>query len=255
MAGPLGRGLGAIAGRVTRYPIETAVFYFVLTTLAYFHVLSAIKHSHFLTPSQPISSASPVLAYKHATANEWSTDSSYFASSNGRKSQHMVDIVQIVPAAGTYPSLDNAVSVSDELIFGVNYSSACYRHNASCLTAVFPHTLSFALRPSQASSFIHTITTSPLRNPADGSVFEAIRSRETIADMKSGKWIAYAGRALVVRFWSLAKVRSPDSTLAHSPQFPIVYNIWTDDKICLYAGSFYLDYLTIPPSTGLIHRR
>lgn len=208
MAGPLGRGLGAIAGRVTRYPIETVVFYFVLTTLAYFHVLSAIKHSHFLSPSQPISSASPVLAYKHASSNEWSTETPYFANSNGRKIQPTIDIVQIVPAAGIYPSLDNAVSVSDELVFGVNYSSACYRHNASCLTAFFPHALSFALRPTQTSSFIHTITTSQLRNPTDGTVFEAIRSRETIADMKSGKWIAYAGRALVLRFWSLAKVCS-----------------------------------------------
>jgi hydroxymethylglutaryl-CoA reductase (NADPH) len=34
------------------------------------------------------------------------------------------------------------------------------------------------------------------------------RQVETIGEMKSGKWIAYAARALVVRFWDLAKVRS-----------------------------------------------
>jgi hydroxymethylglutaryl-CoA reductase (NADPH) len=32
-------------------PIETIVFFFVLATLAYFHVLSAIKHSSFFAPT------------------------------------------------------------------------------------------------------------------------------------------------------------------------------------------------------------
>lgn len=32
------------------------------------------------------------------------------------------------------------------------------------------------------------------------------RQNETIGDMKSGKWIAYAARALVMRFWELGKV-------------------------------------------------
>ncbi len=34
-------------------PIETIVCGFILATLAYFHVLSAIKHSTFLTPPAP----------------------------------------------------------------------------------------------------------------------------------------------------------------------------------------------------------
>lgn len=29
---------------------------------------------------------------------------------------------------------------------------------------------------------------------------------ESIGEMRSGKWIAYAARTLVVRFWELAKV-------------------------------------------------
>ena len=32
------------------------------------------------------------------------------------------------------------------------------------------------------------------------------RQVETIGEMKSGKWVAYAARALVIRFWDLAKV-------------------------------------------------
>jgi hydroxymethylglutaryl-CoA reductase (NADPH) len=32
------------------------------------------------------------------------------------------------------------------------------------------------------------------------------RDTETIGEMKGGKWIAYAARALIVRFWELTKV-------------------------------------------------
>lgn len=31
-------------------------------------------------------------------------------------------------------------------------------------------------------------------------------SDETIGEMKGGKWVAYAARAFVMRFWELAKV-------------------------------------------------
>ena len=51
-------------------PIETIVFFFVLATLAYFHVLSAIKHSSFFAPT-----TLPPLRPSHAVwrSNEWST--------------------------------------------------------------------------------------------------------------------------------------------------------------------------------------
>jgi len=49
-------------------PIETIVFFFVLATLSYFHVLSAVKHSSFFAPS----ALSP-LRPSHALlrGNEW----------------------------------------------------------------------------------------------------------------------------------------------------------------------------------------
>jgi len=49
-------------------PIETIVFFFVLATLSYFHVLSAIKHSSFFAPS-----TLPPLRPSHALwrGNEW----------------------------------------------------------------------------------------------------------------------------------------------------------------------------------------
>lgn len=49
-------------------PIETIVFFFVLATLSYFHVLSAVKHSSFFAPS-----TLPPLRPSHALlrGNEW----------------------------------------------------------------------------------------------------------------------------------------------------------------------------------------
>ena len=41
--------------------------------------------------------------------------------------------------------------------------------------------------------------------------FETKAKEEKIGEMRSGKWIAYAIRALVLRFWELAKVRAPSS--------------------------------------------
>ena len=49
-------------------PIETIVSVFVLATLAYFHILSGIKHSSFFASSHP-----PALrpAYTRLTNGEW----------------------------------------------------------------------------------------------------------------------------------------------------------------------------------------
>jgi hydroxymethylglutaryl-CoA reductase (NADPH) len=53
-------------------PIETIVFFCIIGTLAYFHILSAIKHSAFIDPSQSIYAA-PTLRPAHALyrLGEW----------------------------------------------------------------------------------------------------------------------------------------------------------------------------------------
>lgn len=45
--------LHPLAGRAVSAPIETIVFFAIIGTLAYFQVLSAIKHSSFFAPSVP----------------------------------------------------------------------------------------------------------------------------------------------------------------------------------------------------------
>jgi len=45
--------LHPLAGRAVHAPIETIVFFTIIGTLAYFQVLSAIKHSSFFASSVP----------------------------------------------------------------------------------------------------------------------------------------------------------------------------------------------------------
>lgn len=42
-----------LTGRAVYNPIETIVFFFIIGTLAYFRILSAIKHSTFFAPVFP----------------------------------------------------------------------------------------------------------------------------------------------------------------------------------------------------------
>jgi hydroxymethylglutaryl-CoA reductase (NADPH) len=42
-----------LTGRAVYNPIETIIFFFIIVTLAYFRVLSAIKHSVFFAPAFP----------------------------------------------------------------------------------------------------------------------------------------------------------------------------------------------------------
>lgn len=70
--------------------------------------------------------------------------------------------------------------------------------------------------PGAHEEFVNALTTKAFY-PADSfGVQYRVRNRsdETIGEMKSGKWIAYAARALISRFWELAKV-SQSLTLGH----------------------------------------
>jgi hydroxymethylglutaryl-CoA reductase (NADPH) len=200
----VGYSLLQIGRRVSLYPIETIVTFFVLTTLAYFHVLSAIKHSHFLSPTYSPSN-NPVLAV-YSDSTQWSLTQS-------TRSSPAVEIVQVqLSIPGDYPTLQS--QITNELLNSSNqkeYSSVCYTHNNSCLTSIRPEAYTFTFDPSKSSSaasFARTLSTAQLQPEKDGISFDLVRQYQSIADIQSGKWLAYAGRALVLRFWSLAKVRS-----------------------------------------------
>ena len=74
-------------------PIETIVFFFVLATLAYFHVLSAIKHSSFFAPT-----SLPPLRPSHALWHngDWVTVQESEWYSAHRSHVTAVDLQQLV---------------------------------------------------------------------------------------------------------------------------------------------------------------
>lgn len=140
--------------------------------------------------------------------------------------------LQVVPASLTLdmaPLSDSVYNMSkytqDTLAYtsGRQYSSVCHRPSldmpnksttdmTACFSAVTgtPRSLTqtLAFKPGSRDDFVAAVTRF-FKSAVDGSdvrfEFES-REQETIGDMKSSKWVAYAMRAFVVRFWDLAKV-------------------------------------------------
>lgn len=126
------------------------------------------------------------------------------------------------PAALIHESVDN---FTDYLVLGFSsqsghkYSSLCHRAanlsllGSPCFTDVASLTprssiLTLSFAPDAADEFMAALKRhGKFVGDKFGVQFQIQeRQSETIGEMKSGKWIAYAARALVMRFWDLAKV-------------------------------------------------
>lgn len=211
---PISRALSSIALRVSRSPIESIVGVFVLTTLAYFHVLAAVKHSNFLQPGPAIPDAQqPALALRRSVSPEWislSVDAPYTPR------------LELLPVVLPLQVLDSADALlrflTNELTtqHGQKYPQLCFSINASCVTTVTQNSLTLAFSPGATGAYLHALTASDLPPAEDGADLKVVQSVESIMDMRSGRWIAYAGRAMVVRFWNLAKVGN--IAIARAPQ-------------------------------------
>lgn len=116
------------------------------------------------------------------------------------------------------PSIDNLTHyISDEFVIpsGQTYSTLCFHATGQdhCFTEVSseatgPRTVTLSFVPGAHEEFADALK-AKIVYPADtfGVQYRMqSRSDETIGEMKSGKWIAYAARALIMRFWELAKV-------------------------------------------------
>jgi hypothetical protein len=114
---------------------------------------------------------------------------------------------------------------------GETYSALCHRPSAidlfakedlACFTVQqashksFTQTLAFkhGMRDDWVSTSlgVHHHNTPTLFTDESGVSFQIdsgkpLSDAHAIGQMKNGKWIAYAARALVIRFWDLAKVR------------------------------------------------
>ncbi|EIW77096.1 hypothetical protein CONPUDRAFT_62715 [Coniophora puteana RWD-64-598 SS2] len=241
------RALQPLSGRAVSAPIETIVFFFIVGTLAYFNVLSAIKHSAFFAPTFP-STLRP--AHALFREGEWvGVDENWYTSrpNDGKvelqqviftlpPSQDEVSICVIfvgshiltssgrttikVDFSSFTPSIENLTHhfTHEFSALGKQYGSVCHRTPEKsalpCFTMVSPspassrsEILTLSFTPGLAHEFVDALKTRA-KFAADtyGVKFHVEgRQVETIGEMKSGKWMAYAAQALVMRFWELAK--------------------------------------------------
>ncbi|KIJ07939.1 hypothetical protein PAXINDRAFT_173184, partial [Paxillus involutus ATCC 200175] len=228
--------------RAVFYPIEAIVFFAIIGTLAYLHILSTIKHSAFLAPTFPSTLRT---AHTLLRDGEWvGVDEDWYRQRAASLDARPLELQQILfsldpaPAhsadavgdlcpenlvAELAPSIDNLTHhISNKFMTpsGQTYSSLCYHatgaplssHTKPCFTAVSRPasrsqtvTLSFASGAREA--FVDALKAESSFSTDLFGVRYRIEGREgeTIREMKSGKWIAYAARTLVVRFWELAK--------------------------------------------------
>ncbi|KAH9887206.1 3-hydroxy-3-methylglutaryl-coenzyme A reductase [Cubamyces lactineus] len=205
-------------------PIETIVTVFVLATLAYFHILSGIKHSSFFESTQP-----PALrpAYARLTDGEWVAVTQHDwaeAWKHPGDGLDALELQQLVFAlddkAHTATSLD-ASAVAQHLVSelpslsGKVYPSICHYpgsnlSSVACFTTVsepgVSPVLTLSFKPGAREDWIGALKQAK-NLIVDGVKYEVDtgKRQESIGEMKSSKWVAYALSALVLRFWELTK--------------------------------------------------
>lgn len=231
-----------LARRAVFSPIETITFFSIVGTLAYFHVLSAIKHSAFFAPTFPSTLRA---AHALLRDGEWvGVDEEWYKRRASDPKSRSVELQQVIfssqsasarpeDATTTYAPLDLAHfassidnlthHISSDLLTptGNNYPSLCYRASVSpylsdvqdpCFATSSSHSsksqvLTLSFRSGTRQGFVDALNERAVFSEDAYGVRYHIESQptESIAEMRSGKWIAYAAKSLVVRFWELAK--------------------------------------------------
>ncbi|KAJ6590631.1 hydroxymethylglutaryl-CoA reductase [Mycena vulgaris] len=171
-------------------PIETIVFLSVVGTLAYLHVLNAVKHSAFFAPPAPVRPAYALYTHEWLPVREavWFRDDQV----------PRMDLQQIIFSG---PQLEPASLENVTKHVAATYPGFSHlRKGPEGWTQTVQIQDNFALRSLSPDTW--------------GVAYEVESQGETIAEMRSGKWVAYALRALVVRFYELAKkTPTPDILL------------------------------------------
>ncbi|KAI0305163.1 hydroxymethylglutaryl-coenzyme A reductase-domain-containing protein [Multifurca ochricompacta] len=195
--------------------------FFVLATLAYFHVLSAIKHSSFLAPTTQ-SSIHP----SHAIwrSNEWVNVQErewLDAVTNPSTRVAAIDLQQLVMSFDARTAKKVASSLENMTHFLTHRfptsSGKLYRIDQdgepTCFTSTFSdipksESLTLSFTAEGRKDFISALSKQGTFISEDfGPIKYLVENpeQEAIAEMKSGKWVVYAARTLVVRFWDLTK--------------------------------------------------
>ncbi|KAG8933219.1 3-hydroxy-3-methylglutaryl-coenzyme A (HMG-CoA) reductase isozyme [Tulasnella sp. 418] len=227
--------LRSFARTVSAKPIETIVATFCLTTYAYFLVLQAVKHSSFLSPSSPYSDVQPAFAIKephgpwrNVGEQTWispsvdtdvarvdlqqvvfSLDAPHKGPGIGRNSRsHVSPVSYDLSSAVVHDALAN---FSHHITSMPSYQSLCYNPSSSECFASTPMPLS----PTQFTTWTLLFSSPNVEKWSSALAgtsyvskevkFNVERLEQRIDQMQSGKWVAYAFRTIVFRFYDLAK--------------------------------------------------
>ncbi|KAF8589091.1 hypothetical protein K439DRAFT_1528032 [Ramaria rubella] len=197
-----------LAYRSSKFPIETIVATFVFTTLAYFHIVHAIKHSAFL--ASPSYNLRPAFALRASHSNSWVT----VPDRDGAVAELLQVVFKHPQSNDSHSSLNGSIeNITEYLVHGLRTQdgttyarSLCYKVNGRCFTSEQPGSITLAFKPGTRDSWSSALTEAALPVDSKSIRFEVEATQtESIGEMRSGKWVAYAARALIMRFWDLAK--------------------------------------------------
>ncbi|KDQ60160.1 hypothetical protein JAAARDRAFT_205176 [Jaapia argillacea MUCL 33604] len=240
-----------LARHAVSYPIETIVSFFVLSTLAYFHVLSAIKASSFFAPASSTAMRPAYVMWRDGVGewvgvgeNAWSSAGERESGVEGVEVQSLVfsldggvggNVIKVrkvkpdtltldsPPISTSLHTLTSILTTSFPSLSGKPYPALCHSPTTNlsssnqCFTShtsLSPRSevLTLTFQPGSRDEFVGSLKrTASFFGGDEEFDLEGVkfnvegRREEKIGEMKSGKWIAYAARAMVLRFWDLAK--------------------------------------------------
>lgn len=208
-----------LARKAVQLPIETIVFFFVIATLAHFHLLEAIRHSTFLQPAgaplRPAFARSHDGVWSPASEADWQE-----ARAEPAPGVRALELQQLVfNGAHSIENVTRYITRDVPALSGKPYTALCHpTASGKCFTlATAPTTrppiLTLAFGAGMRDGFVNALKRKGKFSDAGVTMEVESRRPQTFAEMKSGMWVAYAARAVVLRFWDLAKVRLSQTCL------------------------------------------
>lgn len=201
--------LRPLAARAAGNPIEVIVAGFIFATLAYFHVLDAIRHSTFLSPSVP-----PALRPAHAllTGNTWAAVSSDVWDSSTDVNNRL-ELQQLVFGLDSSRGMSLKKSFAPDTTLADSAVKDALANATTQLSSLASHAFftsgsrSATLTLALPSGSAHASTVASLKKGSSTSALKlTLESPPSAAELlRRGRWAAYALRALVLRFSELAR--------------------------------------------------
>ncbi|KAI5119377.1 hypothetical protein M0805_001053 [Coniferiporia weirii] len=195
--------LRPLAARAARNPIELIVCGFILATLAYFHVLDAIRHSTFLSPSIP-AALRPAHALLHA--DEWAAVPEDLWHAAGSQRLELQQVVFSLDSRSGKRSSSPASLGDPELRAALANATSHLSESAAfsfLTTGERSATLTLALPSGARDPVVAALRRGQVHVPDARLTLEASPSPTEL--LRHGRWAAYALRALVYRFSELAR--------------------------------------------------